>query len=264
MEPIHLDKLKRFGFSFKNGSVLTKRTIMLRELTQLFEYIENENADIGEYKAAICDDNCLGKRSMATRKYTFQYLRDLYALDHSKTLLRILRFFWIRDIPGRPMLAFLCAYARDSLLRATTSYVLNLPISNPPSKSDLHELIEHNHAGRFGNIMMSSLGRNLLSSWTQSGHFQGHKNKVRIKPSGTPGAISYALLLGYLNGERGVSLFQTEFISLFDSHRESAIEQAEISARHGWIVLKRIGDVIEVSFPSLLSDQEMEWIREQN
>jgi len=34
--------------------------------------------------------------------------------------------------------------------------------------------------------------------------------------------------------------------------------------RKGWIVFKRIGNVMEVLFPSLLTSEEMKWIHEQN
>ena len=45
---------------------------------------------------------------------------------------------------------------------------------------------------------------------------------------------------------------------------EESIELSVEASRKGWIVLKRLGSVIEVLFPNLLSNQEMEWVREQS
>jgi hypothetical protein len=45
---------------------------------------------------------------------------------------------------------------------------------------------------------------------------------------------------------------------------EESIELSIEASRKGWIVLKRLGSVIEVLLPNLLSSQEMEWVREQN
>jgi hypothetical protein len=72
------------------------------------------------------------------------------------------------------------------------------------------------------------------------------------------------LLLGYLTGVRGQALFQTEYIKLLDCPLDKAIELAEEASRKGWIVFKRVGDVIEVLFPNLINPEEMEWLREQN
>ncbi len=44
----------------------------------------------------------------------------------------------------------------------------------------------------------------------------------------------------------------------------SAITLAEEASRKGWIVVKRIGDVIEVLFPNLMTAKEQEILCEQN
>jgi hypothetical protein len=93
---------------------------------------------------------------------------------------------------------------------------------------------------------------------------QGRVKKVRSQPKATPGSVSYALLLGYLNGIRGANLFKTEYAKLLNCSFEGSIELATEASGKGWIVLKRLGSVIEVLFPKLLSQQEMEWGREQS
>ena len=73
---------------------------------------------------AIVEGNALGKKTESTRKLSAQRLSELYALDEAVPLFRLLRELWPIDEPGRPMLAFLCASARDPLLRMTAKPVL--------------------------------------------------------------------------------------------------------------------------------------------
>jgi hypothetical protein len=57
-------------------------------------------------------------------------------------------------------------------------------------------------------------------------------------------------------------LLKTEFIALLDCTAERALELAEEASKNGWMVFKRIGDVIEVSFPSLITQAEAELLYE--
>ena len=70
--------------------------------------------------------------------------------------------------------------------------------------------------------------------------------------------------MGYICGARGETLIETEYAKLLDCSPDRAIELAESASRRGWIVVKRIGSVIEVLFPILLNAQEQEWVREQS
>ena len=51
---------------------------------------------------------------------------------------------------------------------------------------------------------------------------------------------------------------------MLDCSFETTIEWAEDASRRGWISLKRVGQVVEVLFPNLITAQEMELLREQN
>src|SRR4051812_22200224 len=106
---------------FRNGtaSVHTSRTMMLVELTLLLDRVPPEAA-ADAYLAAINNENVLGKPTQTTRRLTAKNLGQLYALDPGCTLFRLLRHFWAADRASRPMLAFLAAAARDSILRETT------------------------------------------------------------------------------------------------------------------------------------------------
>jgi hypothetical protein len=256
--------LERLGFSFERGGVHTARTMMLAELRALLSFVDGADAAKADYLEAIQTANCLGKRSGKTRTLTFRHLADLYALDPSLLVFRALRFFWQRDVDGQPLLATLCAYSRDSILRATASSVLGLHEGAAVTRERMEEFIDTQEPGRFSKATLKSTAQNINSSWTQSGHMNGRVRKVRARAVATPGAASYALLMGYVSGLRGESLFKSEFTRLMGCSFEKTIELAEDASRRGWISLKRVGQVVEVLFPNLITAQEMEWLREQN
>ena len=257
-------KLSRFGFSFERGGAHSSRTMMLEELGTLLSYIGRFDAKKTEYLRAIDEENCLGKRSGKTRALTCRHLVDLYSLDSSNLLYRALLFFWQRDSSGQPLLALLCAYARDAILRSSMSFILRFPEGETIPREALEEFIDKKEPSRFSKATLKSTVRNINSTWTKSGHLTGRARKIRSQATPTAGSVSYALLLGYLIGARGELLFQTEYTNLLDCSFDKAVELAEEASRKGWIVFKRVGDVIEVLFPNLINEQEMEWLREQS
>ena len=257
-------RLERFGFLHERGSVHMARTMMLSELSSLLAYVSESSSASDSYARAIKEDNCLGKRTGHARSLSMKYLRALYALDPSKTVFRSLRYFWQRDPVGRPMTACLCAYVRDPILRTSAPFVLKLTDGQPYSREALEEYLEKQFPERFSKATLTSTAQNLASTWTQSGHLAGRAKKIRLRATATSGSVAYALFLGFLTGARGEILFETEYTKLLDCSFEMAVEFAEGASRRGWIVFKRVGNVIEVLFPNLLTEKEMEWIREQN
>lgn len=255
-------KQERLGFSYGRGGAHSSRTMMLAELHALLSYVEATDATKAEYLEAIQSANCLGKRSGKTRTLTSRHLVDLYALDPNVLVFRVLRFFWQRDAIGQPLLAMLCAYARDPILRITAPFVLSFQEGATITRDAIEELIEAQEPGRFSKATLKSTAQNINSSWTKSGHLTGRARKFRSHAVATPGTVSFALLLGYVSGLRGESLFRSEFTKLLDSSFEKTIELAEDASRRGWISLKRVGQVVEVLFPNLITAQEMEWLRE--
>ena len=79
-----------------------------------------------DYVSAIIEGNCLGKPTTSTRKLSLQRLTELYALDPSVALFRVFRRLCQLDSVARPLLAHMCAIARDPLLAATVTPVLSL------------------------------------------------------------------------------------------------------------------------------------------
>lgn len=258
------NQLSKFGFSFERGGAHTSRTMMIEELRALLSYVNHHEPDKNDYWVAVNDDNCLGKRSGKTRILTYRHLVDLYSLDKTLILFRALRYFWNRDIDGQPLLALLCTFARDSIFRSTAPFILQFPEGATITRESLEAFIDAQEPGRFSKATLKSTAQNINSTWTKSGHLSGRVRKVRSRANPTAGSVSYALLLGYLTGVRGQALFQTEYTKLLDCTFDKAIELTEEASRKGWIVCKRVGNVIEVLFPNLINQEELEWLREQS
>ena len=91
-----LQRLTRIGFRFGEKGTHTSRTIMLEELSSVFRACPPD-AKKDAYAEPILDHNCLGKRTAATRKLSFQRLRELYGLDPDILLFRVLRGDWELD-----------------------------------------------------------------------------------------------------------------------------------------------------------------------
>ena len=258
------NQLFRFGFSYKRGGTHTSRTMMLEDLGALLAYMNRPEAKKGDYFQAIYNDNCLGKRSGKNRVLTYRHLVDLYSLDVTCVLFRALLYFWNRDSDGQPLLALLCTFARDSIFRTTAPFILKFPEDAGVLRESLEEFIDAQEPGRFSKATLKSTAININSTWTKSGHLRGRAKKIRSRAHPTAGSVSYALLLGYLAGSRGQALFQTKYTKLLDCTYDQAIELAEEASRKGWIVFKRVGNVIEVLFPKLINQKEMEWLCEQS
>ena len=233
---------------------------MLEDLKMLLSYVKDPNSSKNDFSKAIIEDNCLGKRSLKTRQLSCKHLIYLYSLDPSVTIFRALRYFWARDTEGQPLLALLCAYSRDSLLKMSTPFILSLKEGDTFLGEVLEQYIDKKEPSRFSETSLKSLVRHLGATWTKSGHLVQKKAKIRSKPMTTAGSVSYALFLGYLVGVRGEALFTTEYIHLLDCSFARCVELAEEASRRGWITFKHIGNVMEVQFPNLLTAQEKEWI----
>ncbi|MBF0500204.1 MAG: hypothetical protein HQM09_08725 [Candidatus Riflebacteria bacterium] len=258
------ERLQRFGFRLGKGGVHAARTIMTAELHSLLTYVNDPKATVADYKRAVEQDNCLGKRSAVSRNLTYRHLTELYGLSSECPIFRIFSFFWNRQPESRNLLALLISYARDALLRAGAPIILAQPAGTIFNRETLEKKLDDLQQGRFSKATLTSVSQNISSSFTQSGHLHGRIKKTRTRPQVSPGAVSYALFLSFLQGARGENIFTSEYVALLDCSVAQAMECAEEASRRGWIVFKRVGKVVEVVFPNLLTPLEVEWLREQN
>lgn len=242
--------LAALGFSTGTGGAHTSRTTMVAELDALFEAVP-AGAPREQYITAIKEDNCLAKRSGRTRLLTLGHLVDLYGLDPAIPVFAGLRYFWQRDAQGHAQLALLAASARDAVLSLVAPHILELPEGSVVSREQVEEIISREMPDRFSPATLKSTAQNINGSLTKSGHLQGRVKKVRTRLRPTPGAVGYALYLSWLEGARGEFLFKSDYCRLLGASEDLLMDLAVQAASRGWLVFKRIGDVIEVRFPDL-------------
>jgi hypothetical protein len=252
-------QLQVWGFRWGDRGTHTSRTIMLDELSQLLHSVPGD-ARWDDYAEAVMAHNCLGKRTAATRKHSLQRLSELYALERQVILFRVLRDLWAGNATGRPLLALLLALARDPLLRATATAVVHTPYGHEFARQSMKDALAAAVGDRLNEATLDKVVRNASSSWTQSGHFRGRGRKTRQRVDATPAATTFALLLGFAVGRRGRLLFETPWTAVLDTSPDDLIDVAVDAKRLGLLDLKRSGSMIDVSFPTLLTDKERELI----
>src|SRR5437016_3930716 len=113
----------QFGFRYGERGTHGSRSMMLPELRQLLASTAIDAA-YEDYRAAIMEENVLGKGTASTRLWSWKKLRELYGLHPSLAVFRCFRHLWRTDSAGRPLLAILCACARDPLLKASAAVIL--------------------------------------------------------------------------------------------------------------------------------------------
>lgn len=228
---------------------------MLEELTLLLDHCPPE-ASRSEYLAAIVSDNCLGKRTAATRKLSSQRLSELYALDSQVPLFRAMRRCWYADRSGRRLLALLLALARDPLLRLATDPILRMRPGEELARQRLTDALASGAGGRLSDETLDKVVRNAASSWTQSGHLRGRVRKTRQHVAPTPLSTAFAILLGHLVGARGTALFESPWAQVLDAQAAELINLAIDARRLGFLDMSQAGGVIDVSPSRLLARGE--------
>lgn len=251
------------GFRDGTASVHTSRTMMLQELTLVLDKVP-ATATSDAYVTSIVEDNALGKPTQTTRKRTAQRLVELYGLDPTCPLFRLLRHFWPTDASGRPMLALLTAAARDPVLREVTPFVVSLPVGTAVTTDQVAKDLGEKYPKRFGESTATATAQRLASSWGQAGYLTGKFKKSRSRPAVTPVAATFALLLGYLTGLRGKMLLDTTWTRLLGKTPAEVADLAVEASRQGWMTYKAAGAVVEITFPGLLKPQEERIAHDEN
>jgi len=243
LEP--MDALLAAGFRFGEKGTHTSRTMMLTELTDLLAAVPADG-NRAAYASAIIEDNVLGKQTTATRRLTNQRLGELYGLDPRLPLFRVLRRLWVIDEPGRPLLALLCALARDPLLRATAPAVIELPLGAELVRAGFLDVVRQEVGSRLNDSILDKVARNAGSTWSQSGHLQGRVRKIRQRVTPTAGSVAMALWMGTLQGLAGERLLECDWARVLDRSGGGLIEFVLQAKQLGLMQARIGGGVVEL------------------
>jgi hypothetical protein len=172
-----------------------------------------------DFARAIVDENLLEKPTQSSRSKSLRHLTELYSLDPTKALFRVLWQLGHSDLDSLPQLCLVCAYARDSQLRHSFELVRTLRPGEFLAKASMELHMESGFPGRFSSAMKKSMAQNVNTTWTFGGVLAGRVKKVRQAPEPSPSSAAYAMFVGYLTGFRGEQLLDSTFAALVSSNR---------------------------------------------
>lgn len=238
------------GFRFGHIGTHTSRTMMLDELAATFLSVTAAGKP-ADYATAIIVENCLGKATGSTRRLTLQRLRELYALDPTVPVFRILRRLWDLDTTGRPLLALLICLARDPLLLATADVIGDLAEGAEFQRLGMKDALVRLAGDRFNDSTLNKVIRNCASSWSQSGHLEGRTFKFRRRVSPTPTSAAFAFYLARAAGLSTEESLRSGWLRILDCSVSSALELAGTGKRLGLLDLQVAGNVIELNLKRL-------------
>ena len=244
----------RLGFLDGERGAHSHATLMVRDLDAIFGATAPA-ATPADYARVVVDENELGKRTAAARKHTLNNLVNLYAMDPAVPVFRIFRELWEQEPEGRPLLALLCALARDPLLRGSVEAVLDAPLGKPLSSLTLAATVTR----QMTPATKKAIGTRMLSSWAQAGFLDTPRKRNRIHPRATAGAAAYALALGFMEGGRGSLLLTTPWTRLLDCPTDEVLALVRQAARRGWVEYRAAGDVMDLRVEALFTDDERGW-----
>lgn len=236
-----------------SGGTNTSHTVAVPALASLLAEVPSE-ADAADYERAVLGDNVLGKNTEGARRRTYRYLKELYLLRPDSTLFRALRDLWPDDPAGQPLLAGLCALARDSVFRASVPVILDANPGDQLTSSCLADAVEGAFPSAYSGQTLAKVGRNTFSSWEQTGHLVAvaRTEKVRRRAICTPASVAYALLLGHLEGLGGAALFDTVWARVLDQPRSHLVDLATVASQRMLIDVRNSGGVLDIGFSELL------------
>jgi hypothetical protein len=237
--------VEALGFRLAPGGVHLTKTMMLAELTAVLNAVPDNNPAAVE--RSVIDDNLLGKPTGKARRLALSHLNALYGVLKPQPIQLAALCLWQRDVSGRPLLALLCALAREPLLRRSAAPVLDTPIGASVRWPDLASAILAEYPDRYSPKMLRSLAQNCASSWTQSGHLEGRVNKRRRLSKPTADAAAYAALLGSIASFGGPALLRSPWMRILDRSEADLLILLRQAESAGLARVRAGGGVIQVN-----------------
>ena len=232
------------GFRHEAGGVHLSKTMMLAELIAVMDSCPCDDPEA--VTRAVLVNNVLGKATGTARRLALSRLNTLYGVVTPKPIQAAALRLWSRNVVGRPILALLCALAREPLLRQTAGVVLRAPPGASVRWPDVTIAIATEYPGRYSSKMMKSLAQNCVSSWTQSGHLRGKVNKRRSLAEPSAEAAAFAALLGTMAGFGGPALLRSPWMCLLDRSEADLLSLLRRAESAGLARVRAGGGVVQI------------------
>jgi len=217
-----------------------------------------------DFAKAIVEENVLEKPTLISRKKSLRHLTELYGMDPSQALFRVLWDLGHADFDSLPQLCLVCAYARDPQLRHSFELVRTLRLGEVLERATMEQHLENGFPGRFSPAMKKSMAQNVNTTWTFGGHLAGTRKKTRRYPEPRPISAAYAMFVGYLTGLRGERLLDSAFAALVASNRSQLQAALSLASAKGLLSLKQAAAIVEFDFSNLLTPAEEALLHESH
>jgi hypothetical protein len=251
----------QFGFSKSVTGGHAARSMMYLEMRALVQALPLEIAK-PVFIRTIIEENILEKPTLSSRKKSLRHLEELYGMDPSKALFRVLWDLGHEDMDSLPQLCLVCAYTRDPQLRHSFELIRTLRLGQVLPRTDMEAHLEAGFPGRFSPAMKKSMAQNVNTTWTFGGHLRGRVKKNRQLPEPRPVSAAYAMFVGYLTGLRGETLLDSAYAALVASNRSQLQSALSLASAKGLLSLKQAGGIVEFDFSALLTPAERVLIHE--
>jgi len=235
------------------GGVLSSRSVMLPELAALLNAAP-AGADMTLLQQLVISEDALHKTSAANRLKTFSFLRRLYCLNPDLAIFRefsrLCRLF-PADLAA---LASSLAFARESLLRACASFVLDTAIGKPLRRENFETWIREYAPGRYSETMYVSFSHNLYASFFQLGYLgeAAGKQRQRQRRDVRPAAVAYAAFLDWVTGMNGLSLLAGSFSKTLELGQDEHLRQLKACGQLGLMRVALAGGILQLDFSDWL------------
>jgi hypothetical protein len=110
----------------------------------------------------------------------------------------------------------------------------------------LADAIAADDSGRYRPTTLKSLAQNCASSWTQSGHLRGTRNKKRVRANATPEAAAFAVLLARRAGFGGPTLMNSTWLNVLDVAPEERMSLLRLAQGRGLVRVRQAGSVLDI------------------
>ena len=197
-------------------------------------------------------NNVFGKKSQDGIKKTGSFLTQLYGFDVSSHYFKAFKHFWLEcDLEEKALISFVFALKNDYLLQQSISVVANRISGDKVSIELFTENLEKYHPNRFSQNTISSVAKNIASSWKQAGFIIGKVSNIRTIPQVTYKVVAFALLLSYLSGERGDFLIQSPTVKALCLSESKLREFVIEASKRDYLQYQYAGNITTISFDNL-------------
>lgn len=234
---------------FPATTIHTRRTLMFSELARVM----NHAGPTGDFGTSL-GENVVAKQTKVNIDKTNQLLRQLYTFDYQHAPFRAFAYFWsLASETDQRIMALLFALEREPLLAESADLVLHTRPGDSVTVEQLRADLDHRHPGRYNPGTARSVAQRLASSWKQAGYLAVKTLNQRLQPQPQRYAVTFALLLAYLNGDRGEFILRSPTAQALGLSEMALREAAADAARHDLLQYQASGVVTAFAFPQLIT-----------